>query len=182
MHRRKCRRNANFLNRHRHLSLFLQELHFRFDCTAKIPSKQTFWHVPHDEIAQAVAILRLRARRRLMMGELLFMQCLLQHFRRCRLRTCGLLFAVTSLNSLADPVVFRDRAMLMRGCRYRKTDSRPHRRRKSDSLFRPSEILSSETAWHHRSQPSPSGPKAAPGARPRPTSRTRRCANSRDLP
>ncbi|WP_312950356.1 hypothetical protein [Agrobacterium sp.] len=45
--------NANFLKRHRHLSLFLQELHLRFDCTAKIPSKQTFWHVPHDEIAQA---------------------------------------------------------------------------------------------------------------------------------
>jgi len=45
--------NANLRNRNRHLSQFLKGLYFRFDCTAKIPSKQTFGHVLYDEIAQA---------------------------------------------------------------------------------------------------------------------------------
>src|SRR5438874_1971341 len=45
--------------------------------------------------------------------------------------------------------------------------------------FTPSARRSSEAAKHQRTKPSPSGPNAAPGARPSPTSRTRRLQKAR---
>jgi hypothetical protein len=53
-----------------------------------------------------------------------------------------------------------------------ETGQRPRPRNRHSRLTPSTNVASELTAWHQRNHPSPSGPKAEPGARPSPTSLT----------